>query len=249
MKSLLFFPFILLSFFSSATSAIIFQDDFNRIDGNISNGWSTINSGSGTDLSIFNNQLTNASDPGNNASIYRAIGFNNDINVTASIAGTHASTGSSSDRFTHNFSILSDGTDVNRGYSLSFTRTSQNYNNSTVRLIDNGVVVGTLSSSFQYTDSLDLDFTYFLDGSVVGTVSDDSSNSFNFNFGPRAITSNGSNFQISMGHRDSRSPENPAIFPTVDNLVISSAVPEPNSFTLAGLGLLGLVFARNRRIA
>ena len=78
-----------------------------------------------------------------------------------------------------------------------FYRGDQNFANSEVRLVSNGLLLASMPSTFQYDATIDIQFTISLDGSVQGSVKG-SGSVFFFNFPPRLMALVGSNIEISM---------------------------------------------------
>ena len=129
---------------------------------------------------------------------------------------------------------------------MNFYRGDQNYNNSTVSLaVGTTTQVGSLASTFQFGALINVDATFYQDGSVQGVVSDDNNNAFSFSFGPYAYTpaSNANNLLFAVSGPDSRL--GPLTFPTIDNI---SVIPEPSTYAgIIGAATLGFVAIRRRR--
>ncbi|HZK79912.1 MAG TPA: choice-of-anchor tandem repeat GloVer-containing protein, partial [Humisphaera sp.] len=131
-------------------------------------------------------------------------------------------------RFDHTLVVANDGT-LGHGYGLVFARSDQDYDNSAIRLYDDGALISSVSPTFQFHSKLNVSFTVSLDGTVVGSVSE-GPNNFQFSFGPHTIASKGTNFAYSAGFADSRS----AVYtnPTFDDLVVLT----PSASQLIGVG-------------
>lgn len=99
-------------------------------------------------------------------------------------------------RYTTSIVIGNNGI-VEQGYGLMFYRGDQNFANSEVRLVSNGLLLASMPSTFQYDATIDIQFTISLDGSVQGSVKG-SGSVFFFNFPPRLMALVGSNIEISM---------------------------------------------------
>ena len=103
--------------------------------------------------------------------------------------------------------------------------------------------MGSLASTFQFGALINVDATFYQDGSVQGVVSDANNDTFNFSFGPYAYTPtpNRNNILFAVSGPDDRSSV--LTFPTIDNI---SIIPEPSTYA-AILGVTVLVMAMIRR--
>ncbi len=210
-----------------ASAAVLISDDFNRPDSAVvGNGWTTA-PGSGGTLSILNNHLTNA-EPQYSAVNYPLLSTGA-ITISADASGANGY-GGLPYRYGAVFYIKSDGT-IDNGYGISLGRADANYP-SHVMLMQNGVTVGDLLSTFQFTDVTHIDATFNADGSVVGVVSDPNNpaNVYNFSFPARVVSNTGTYFQIDSNPFDMRTGT--PTYSWVDNVVVSD---ESSSQTPADL--------------
>lgn len=201
---------------TAATAVVSFSDNFDRPDSSaVGNGWIT-SKGSKTDLQIKNNEVT-----GGSGGMYRPQPFNGPVTVSATLKEKNGY-GGLLRQYGAALSILSDG-DLGRGhgYGVLFSRSDQNYNNSTVALIDGLQEIIRIDSSVQYGPQIRVRVVFSLDGSVAGTVGD-GANTFNFSFGPRTIQSTGANFAYFTGAPDARSAV--ITYPRLDDVVVSTTV-------------------------
>lgn len=201
------FAVAVLSFFTSPQTfaATFFFDDFNRPDASTpGNGWTTL-AGSGVDLQIKNNEAINGPNLTGTISstgIYRPLPpFTSPVTVSAILKEGNGY-GGLQRRYVADLCILNDGV-FGRGYCLMFSRSDQNYPNSTVILYDKRQEVGRAVSSFQYGPQIQASVTFSPDGSVSGTASDGVS-TFPFSFGPRVIQSSGTNVAYGTEGSDTR---------------------------------------------
>jgi len=229
--------------------ALTFFDDFNRPDGPVGNGWTNTTGNAVGNLELLNDEVT-STDALGYAGIFRPLSFTYPLRIQATIKDTIDSEGARS-RFESRFFIFNDGS-VWSGYGINVGRSSNRFSNSGVGLYD-GVGpydtdhwVDIIGSTFQFEFELDVDFTIFQDGSIVGSITE-GINTFDFNFGPRLIQSSGENF--SYGHTF-RGNAGGSLNPRMDNLSISAEpIPEPTTIFLMSCGLLGLlgIGIRHRR--
>lgn len=112
-------------------------------------------------------------------------------------------------------SILIGGNQAANGYGLAFNRGDANFADSRVALVIPGAPGVIVPSSFQFGASIDVVFTFGVDGRVSGSVSGDR-HTFAFNFGSLAVSFPGSDLAINLGSSDSRSTV--ITNQTVDNL-------------------------------
>ena len=214
-----------LCFISGAAmgTPIIFTDDFNRPDGPVGNGWSNTIGNTGGNLGIRSGALSTPG-PDGRAGIYRPI----DLSATVTVSGTLTQSngfGGLLNRYDTSF-LFGDASSPLSGYGVYFSRSDQNFANSTVNLMLNGGILESVPSSFQFGASITPTFTFNPDRSIAGSVAG-SGNTFNFSFGPRSVTLPGSNFDITVGFPDGRSSV--ITNPTLDNLSLSygDAPPPP----------------------
>lgn len=203
---------------STAFAATVFSDDFNRPDSpTVGNGW-TDATGAGTALSILNNRLTNATQQF--TAVNTPLSESGPITFSADVSGANGF-GGLPFRYGTVFYTKSDGT-LDNGYGVSLGRADANFPSHVV-LQQNGIIIGDLLSSFQFTDVTHIEATINPDGSVEGVVTDpnNSNNVFNFSFPPRAVSNSGGFFQVELNNFDNRTSS--PIFSWVDNLVISNA--------------------------
>jgi hypothetical protein len=225
-----------------------FFDDFSRPDNSVvGNGWSNVAvpapySGS---MELLDGKATLAA-PDVFAGIYRQINFSGPLTIKATFSQTSGS-GGTLNRYGNSIVLSSDGTFLN-GYVLNFYRGDQNYNDSTVSLaIGDSTQVAALASSFQFGSAINVTATFFQDGSVQGTVSDENSNSFAFSFGPYAFTPTFAvnDVQFNVSGPDSRSGV--LTDPTIDDIAISE-IPEPSAYAvILGAAALGFAAVRSMR--
>lgn len=146
-------------------AADYFFDDFNRPDSpDIDNGWilATDNITSG-DLGIVSNRLSHVTT--NDAAICRQFPLNK--KTTLSVRFTDRN-GYSCHRNRHEeqISIRSDGT-RDSGYGIRLHRSDNGYTNSQVTLVDNGIEIDQQYATFQFANTVTVDYvTFNLDGSV-----------------------------------------------------------------------------------
>jgi hypothetical protein len=221
-----FFVFVALvlpdSFILAKNTTQFFSDDFNRPDSvMVGNGWSAVQQLPGR-LSILNGALVDADQAGMVAAVYHPVSFKGSLSISADLS-EESGGGGLPNRYQTVLAIKDDGS--GRGYGIKFDRGDANYP-SFIELIDKGVVVGVLQSSFQFGAKIHTSITFEKDGSVSGTVTQQG-DSYTFSFPARKVLSTGNNFSIQMGEYFAGAPN--SIMPTVDNLVLSA--PELSSCT------------------
>jgi hypothetical protein len=231
-----------------AQTQLPFFDDFSRPDNSaVGNGWSNVAvpaPNTGGSLELLDGKATLAT-PDVFAGIYRPVDFSGPLTVTATFSQT-SGFGGTLNRYGNSIVLSNDGTFLN-GYVLNFYRGDQNYNNSTVSLaVGDSTQVGSLASSFQFGAAINVTATFYQDGSIQGTVSDENNNSFAFSFGPYAFapTFAANDVQFLVSGPDSRS----AVLtdPTIDDIAISE-IPEPSAYAaILGAAALGLVAIRRQ---
>lgn len=198
-----------------------FVDDFNGADGAVGNGWIDMTSNANGNLLIKNGVLSTPG-PIGYGGIYRPIDLSKPTTVSATFTYLNGF-GGALYRYDTTFLFGNNGSG-DSGYGLAFNRGDQNYSDSRVSLVSDGVLLAQLPSSFQFATSLTATFTLGLDGSITGSVTGDG-NTFPFSFGPRGVTLPGSNLAVQMGFPDSRSTV--ITNATLDNLSISYSCPTP----------------------
>ncbi len=208
--------------FGSAATPLctpVFADDFARPDGSVGNGWSDMASNSFGNLVIKNGALSTPG-PNGTAGIFRLADHSQPIGLSADFTYLNGF-GGALYRYDTEFLLGSDGGGEN-GYGLVFHRGDQNYSDSLVGVLVNGVLVDQAPSTFQFTDLLSTTFTWSPDGSISGSVSG-SGSTFSFTFPTRAVALPGGRVAVRVGFPDSRSAV--LTHPIVDNFVISSCTP------------------------
>lgn len=219
-------------------AGVIFEDDFNRPDGPVGNGWIDSPDNEGGNLGIINEQLS-VPQHNTDAGIHRPLPFSDPVRIQATIWETDGFDLVGS-RFESVFVVANDGTLPARdGYGISVLRTEADTDNSQVLLFDNGRVEPRVPifSPWQFDSVLDVDFWIFPDGRMEGSITE-GNNVFDFAFGPREIQSNGANFGFYHGWNAGGS----VMPPRMDNLIIT---PEPTALALLLIG--GIVAIKRRR--
>ena len=178
-----------------------FTDDFNRSDSSIvGNGWLNSPGNVGGNMLITGNKVGVPTNSGA-GTLYRP--FNSTsfpIHVQTKLYQGHGFAGVTS-RFNHFIQIRNDGGYL-RGYGLNVVRSDINSSNSQVIRVDTSGASGGAAqvdfqnSTFQFSANLDLDATYYADGSIIGTLKD-AVNTFAFTFPAHAIVASGSYFALS----------------------------------------------------
>ncbi len=205
---------------------ITFFDDFNRSDGVVGNGWHDTSGNINGNLVVRSGELS-ASNSDGQAGVYRPIGFSAPVTIGATIKENNGF-GGLLRRYDSGFSLQNDGS-LAGGYGIRFSRSDQNFNNSTIFLQDNGNTIASIPTPFQFGSQIQTNFTWQPNGGITGTVSSDG-NTFSFGFGPRTIQSNGSNLAIVESFTDGRSAV--LTHPRVDNFsLMYEAAPAPLPFT------------------
>lgn len=205
-------------------------DDFSRPDAPaVGNGWKDTSGNSGGNMSISAGETTFRSF--GHAGIWRPCGQLADISFSATLK-EKSGYGGLARQYRHYLLTRNDGT-VGKGYGLALYRSDQDYNNSAVALIQDGVVLEQVASSFQYGPEISVSATVRADGSVVGTVSQPGS-IFSFSFAARLVASAGQNFAICLDGPDSRNTGS-YLWPRVDNVSVTVAsLPPPASVAPVG---------------
>lgn len=209
-----------------------FTDNFNRTDGPVGNGWQNSTSTTNRNLLIRDGALSTAGIE-TSAAVFRPIVLSKPVTISATLTQGNGF-GGLLRRYAATLLFGSNGSFSN-GYGVGFYRSDQDYSDSRVVLISNGVQLASAQSTFQFGTSVKAMFTLHTDGSVRGVVSGPEG-TFNFEFGPRSIPLPGSNVAIELGPPDARS----AVItnPTVDNIAISylCAVTIPSEYLLTDIG-------------
>ncbi|MBI2987759.1 MAG: hypothetical protein HYY45_13425 [Deltaproteobacteria bacterium] len=181
-----------------------------------SNGWLDSPNNSVGNLSILSGQLTAVGVGANVAGIYRPFSFATPVSVSATVAES-SGYGGLPRSYTAIFEIRSNGAWTS-GYWLDFVRSDSNYNDSLIQLGDGANVIARFYPSIQFGPVLNLNFTFNVDGSVVGTVAQNGQTE-SFSFSPHAIQSTGDHFLVALSGPDGRATTNP-IYHRLDDLTI-----------------------------
>jgi hypothetical protein len=129
------------------SQALTFTDDFNRSDSaTVGNGWSDTAGNVGGNLEIINNELTCPSAAA--AGIFRPFPFTAPITTTARVKEQNGF-GTLLRRYVTSFLVHSNGT-LNHGYGVVVVRSDQDFNNSTVILVEDNTQLASIPSTFQY---------------------------------------------------------------------------------------------------
>jgi hypothetical protein len=198
-----------------------FADDFNRPDGPVGNGWAQAPDSNGGDLAIRNGRLTPVGGGGGNSSVYHPMNMSLPVTVSGTLTEQNGYYTFLLGAYSAAMVIGSTGS-LSSGYGITFHRSDQNYANSDVELLVDGVPIEALSSTFQYGSSINVAATFEADGSIVGAVTGDG-NTFNFSFGPRTVVLSGSNVSVWFAHPDTALIGSTQ--PTLDNLSLVHCEP------------------------
>lgn len=187
----------------SASPVNSLSDTFARADASsVGNGWLNVTAkvGLGWNLdgningtfSLVSGRAQNSQTTGM-AAIHRTFDHSRGLRIKATFSHVNGG-GGLQKRFLHCLGVLSDG-QVGNGLALQFYRADQNYNNSTVILLDGDTIVSQQSTSFQFGEWIRADATFRLDGSVQVHVAnaDGSSGEQTLNFPARTVNAVGSN--------------------------------------------------------
>jgi len=200
---------------AAAGQDVLFEDDFERPDGPVRNGWSDMPDNDAGDMAIDAGRAITTG-TGGVQGIFRPLAFDVPTRVQATLTETDGNDLVGS-RFESVLGFANGGMNAFAdGYVLSVNRTEADTDNSHVRILDDGVELATQNSPFQFESSLDVDVTFFPNGSVEGSVTE-GANVFAFSFGPHVITSSGGNFAVEMNNKASGS----TMPSTLDDLVIT----------------------------
>lgn len=198
----------------AAAGQATFFDDFNRADGPVGNGWVDATDNPGPPLAIRSNVLTTSNVNCNIAGVARPTGSASNVTVSAEITEKNGYGGllkgyDSLILFKNNGSIYS-------GIGIYVTRSDQNYENSTITLVENGQNISHVFSTLQFGSRIFVESTLAVDGTVSGVVGDGNS-IFEFAF-PSRDTSNltGKYTMIVQGCPDTRA--SPLTYATIDNV-------------------------------
>jgi hypothetical protein len=227
---------------SLSAQSLPFADDFNRPDSiTIGNGWSTFSTGS--DQLEISNHAAAFLHPDAFVTLYRPADFTAPLTLTATFREV-SGFGGVGLRYGVAMGILDTG--PGDGYRLSFNRGDANFSDSSIALYDGATFVASFTPTFQFGSAITASATFFLDGSVLGTISSDG-NSYNFSSGAYAVQSAGANVVFGSGGPDSRAGT--YIFGTIDDVSIA-AIPEPaNTVLFFGTAALALLRERRRRLS
>ena len=225
-------------------SASTFFDDFNRPDSStVGNGWLNATATTSGDVGTFqiqNNEATFITTANASAAIYRPADFSGSFTIDATLKETNGF-GGLTNRYDQYITIFNDGT-IGHGYGLNIGRSDSISNNSYITLLDGTNALSTILSPFQFGSAIDTHVTFSPDGSVVGSISQGTSQ-FDFSFGSHTIQSSGTNFLYSAVSPDNSSVN--SLFPRIDNITLTSIpTPEPSSTLLV---VSGVVLCLRRR--
>ena len=175
-----------------------FSDDFNRPDSStVGNGWLNASNNTGGNMTITSQKVGVPINSGF-GTIYRPFAVTSDVRVQGTLIQGHGFNAFYPQHYTHFILFRSDGLNV-RGCGIWLYRSDNAANNSRVSRVDTSGPTGGatevdgVNSSFQFANSVELDATFYPDGSIQGTLRDGVSQ-FAFTFPPRAITATGGNF-------------------------------------------------------
>lgn len=206
--------------YSVSANTITFSDDFNRPDSQIvGNGWSPVDQFAGQ-LSISGGKLIDADSSGVVGAVYRPISHSGPITIAADFSH-ESGFGGLPNRYQTMFAVRADGS--GKGYGINFDRGDVNFP-SYIDLLDNGVLVAEIGSSFAFGPQMHAVITFNPDGSISGTVSQPG-DSYDFSFPARTVVSAGENIMIRMGEFNV-SPGG-TIMPWVDNFQVTTDVDDP----------------------
>lgn len=200
-----------------------FIDSFTRDDGPVGNGWSDAVDNVGGKLKIVNHRLS-STDLNGGVGIYRPADITKRSVVTAKITEQNGFAG-----LRHRFSTwFLFGNDSHRasGYGVGFSRSDQNYNNSSILLLQDGVILNAIRVPFQFEASIDVRLTFYpFDNRFSGSVSSKGS-SFDFIFvaPPTLKPIVARTFAVFQELSDGRgtTTAKPPIFPTIDDLTFAT---------------------------
>ena len=183
-----------------------FLDTFARPDSDaVGNGWQDFLDTSPHHLVIRGQRLTTQTytdATAGTAGVFRPMPRALPITLSAKLTDMNGNAGLSY-RFATQIGVLGDGK-LGNGYILSFGRSDSNYKNSTVFLNDGQTLVGSMASTFQFTDEIIVQATFHNDGSITGSVQGGNAEMFSFLFPAYAVQSAGSNVIIRLDMPDGR---------------------------------------------
>lgn len=216
---------VLLTAPLSGFAQTTFKDNFNRKDGAVGNGWTSLPTGCEDGATEILNKRLSAVGGGPTcyeftANILRNVSFSHSVKVAATLTPGYSPVTSRPGFYNSGLAIGVDDTSIEwfyRGLQLQVHRWDDNTDNSFVALHFNGVAQWFAYSTFQFAERVVVSVTFdFADGRVFGTVSDDR-NSFNFDgqLGQRSMDVQ--NF-VARLHGNPYS----TIQPTLDDLIIET---------------------------
>lgn len=191
--------------------AVSFSDNFNRANSQtVGNGWAQ----SGNAVISGNRMVVTG-----NAIISRPFNFSFPARIRANIVGC----GVSQNGFAHSFRVLSPSISFYGGYGLYLFQNVPGGPSAEARAfrVNNGLQDSTSSVGSPLAGTVAVDFTIAADGSINGSAVAPS-RTFNFSFGPQAISSSTGNLEIGIEGFLCDAPSNTA---ALDDLVIDAAAP------------------------
>lgn len=205
-------------------------DDFSRADSQvIGNGWMKTD---GQNLSIANSRLQYYYSSPNRGYISQQVDNGPAFGLRAELtAGSSSGYGC---HYSHWLFRSFDGTtgsnDSPRAHALRVYRDNCIGSGSRVEMWDNGAQYASISSSFQFTGSLQVSATFFADGSVNGSILEVGTGyPFQFTFSTRAVSSGGFRAGVGMSQMDSGAP-----WATIDTVSVSGLGAWDNPYLGAG---------------
>lgn len=202
-------------------SATSFTDDFDRPNGPVGNGWRDAPGDPDGTLVIHNKTLV-PSKLDCYAGISRPIGYSGAVSVSLPITQQNGY-GGVTKRYVTELIFKNDGS-LRGGYGVMVYRGDQNYDNSAVGLIQDGVTLTILRSPFQFGAWIHVDLELFPDGRIWGRIRGDG-NRFTFTF-PKHYLGNmaGQNFAILQACPDPRSAR--IVFPRINSVSLDYDNPD-----------------------
>lgn len=222
---------------SANAAAVTFFDDFNRPDGVVGNGWLNYAESGSTGTLVISGNVITPSHPSTFSGLYRPVNLASPVTVSLTVSDAETTSGGPF-RFDDYLLFGSTGS-ILSGYGINILRTDSLHSNSQVMLMNNGVVLDTVLSTFQYQSTITPTVTFNPDGSILGSIAD-GSNVFNFSFGPLALSLPGTNVVFNPSNSGTGRR------PYFDDVTVISEVPEPATFAMFGLSLLALMGLRCR---
>jgi hypothetical protein len=200
-------------FHPSAAFATSFHDDFDRPNGPVGNGWSNAPGDPDGGFVIRNGALV-PSKVECSVGINRPIGYSSAVSVSLPMTQQNGF-GGLKDRYVAGIVFKNDGT-LRGGYGVIIYRGDQNYDNSAVELDLNGVVIGSIPSTFQFGAWIRVDLRLFPDGRIWGRVRGDG-HEFTFAFPKHSLKDlPGQSFALLQACPDARQGQ--VIFPRINDL-------------------------------